>query len=85
MLAMHYGRSESYLSMRFKEKVGMTFSAYVEQMRIQLASRMLAESGSSITEISERVGYSSSSAFGRAYKRVMGCTPSEYQTRLADQ
>ena len=85
MLAMHYGRSESYLSMRFKERVGMTFSAYVEQMRIQLASKMLAESGSSITEISERVGYSSSSAFGRAYKRVMGCTPSEYQTRLADQ
>ena len=71
--------------MRFKEKVGMTFSAYVEQMRIQLASRMLAESGSSITEISERVGYSSSSAFGRAYKRVMGCTPNEYQARLGEE
>ena len=85
MLAMHYGRSESYLSMRFKEQVGMTFSAYVEQMRIQLASKMLAESGSSITEISGRVGYSSSSAFGRAYKRVMGCTPSEYQATLGGE
>lgn len=85
MLAMHYGRSKSYLSMRFKEKVGMTFSAYVEQMRIQLASRMLAESGSSITEISECVGYNSSSAFGRAYKRVMGCTPSEYQASLGGE
>jgi len=85
MLAMRYGRSESYLSVRFKEKAGMTFSNYVEQMRVRLASEMLAERGSSITEISERVGYNSSSAFGRAYKRVMGCTPSEYQAMLSEE
>ena len=85
MLAMRYGRSESYLSVRFKEKAGMPFSTYVENMRIRLANDMFAEGGGSITEISERVGYNSPSAFGRAYKRVMGCTPSEYQARIAEE
>lgn len=84
MLAMRYGRSESYLSVRFKEKAGMPFSSYVENMRIRLANEMFAAGNGSITEISERVGYNSPSAFGRAYKRVMGCTPSEYQAKIAE-
>lgn len=44
----------------------------------QSLTASMCENGGNITEISERVGYNSPSAFGRAYKRVMGFTPSEY-------
>lgn len=79
MLAMRYGRSESYVSQRIKKLIGQPFSSYLEQLRIAQAKALLEEGKLGIAEIGEQVGYNSASAFGRAYRRVVGCTPSEYQ------
>lgn len=80
-LAGRYGRSESYVSLRIKEILGKSFSGYLEELRVNAANRLLEEEKLSIKEIAEAVGYNSASAFGRAYKRVTGITPSEYQTQ----
>lgn len=80
-LAIQYGRSESYVSLRLKEILGESFSGYLEKLRVNAANRLLEEDRYSIKEIAEMVGYNSASAFGRAYKRVTGITPSEYQTQ----
>ena len=37
MLAQHFGLTEPYLSKRFKQHVGVNFSAYLEQQRISRA------------------------------------------------
>lgn len=78
MLAMQYGRSESYVSSRLKGILGQSFSTYLEKLRVQEANHLLQETGLTISEISSRIGYNSPSAFGRAYKRVMGLTPTDY-------
>ena len=53
----------------------------MEQLRVNRANELLAQGKMRITAISLAVGYNSPTAFGRAYKRVTGITPSEYLLR----
>ncbi len=78
-LSMHFGMTESYLSVFIKQLIGETFSSYLENLRIREANRLLQDPRLSITEISALVGYDSSTSFGRAYKRVMGYSASQYR------
>lgn len=78
-LALHFGVTGSYLSTIFKKQMGTTFSAYLEQVRIQHAERLLGERKLTIDEIAARVGYTNSDSFRRAYKRARGISPSQYK------
>lgn len=78
-LALHFGVTGSYLSTIFKKQMGTTFSAYLEQVRILHAERLLGERRLTIDEIVERVGYTNSDSFRRAYKRARGISPSQYK------
>ena len=76
MLAQHFGLTEPYLSKRFKQHVGVNFSAYLEQQRISRAHELLRTTGMSVQAISDSVGYANIRSFRRAYIRVVGCPPS---------
>lgn len=76
-VAAQFDMSEVYLSNFFKEQVGENFSEYVERLRIQTASELLTQSKISIEDIAARVGYNSSHAFRRAFKRCKGILPTE--------
>ncbi|MBO9605643.1 MAG: helix-turn-helix domain-containing protein [Paenibacillaceae bacterium] len=78
-VASHFNVSESYLSQFFKEQSGETFSSYVEQLRLSLARRLIAEGALSIERIAEQAGYNSTHSFRRAFKRVVGVSPSSYK------
>lgn len=78
-LALHFGVTGSYLSTVFKKQMGTTFSAYLEQVRIQHAERLLQERKLTIDEIATHVGYTNSDSFRRAYKRARGVSPSQYR------
>lgn len=78
-VASHFNVSESYLSQFFKEQSGETFSSYVEQLRLSLARRLIAEGTLSIERIAEQTGYNSTHSFRRAFKRVVGVSPSSYK------
>jgi AraC-like DNA-binding protein len=43
-----------------------------------LAGDRLASSGDPMSVIALSLGYESESAFGKAFKRVMGCSPRQY-------
>jgi AraC-like DNA-binding protein len=55
-----------------------TFSALVEEARINAAALELLRPGVTIKEAGAKLGYSEVSAFHRAFKRWMGITPGEY-------
>ena len=78
MVSRHFGLSEGYLSILFKEKFGVNFGDYLEDLRMKEACRLLKE-GVKVSEISERTGYNSVQSFRRAFKRVTGVSPSEYR------
>ncbi len=59
---------------------GKTFSQKLTEARMAAASQYLLTTGLSVTEISERLGFSSIEHFSAAFRRAMGCSPRQYRT-----
>ncbi|MCA8233149.1 AraC family transcriptional regulator [Burkholderia cenocepacia] len=71
--------SRSTFALHFKRRLGFGPLEYVLRWRIQLAMRELRRSNASISAIAQRLGYDSDSAFGHAFKRIVGCSPRAYR------
>ena len=77
-LAAHAGMSRTVFAQRFKEAVGTTPMEYLARWRMTLAGERLRQPGESIYAIASSLGYESESAFGKAFRRVMGCSPRQH-------
>lgn len=77
-LAQRAGMSRSVFALRFKERVGTSAMEYLTRWRMLRAADTLANTGDSVSAIAQSLGYDSESAFGVAFKRVMGCSPRQY-------
>jgi AraC-like DNA-binding protein len=77
-LAERVGMSRSIFALKFKETVGETPMEYLTRWRMLLAGDRLKTAGDSLSDIAQSLGYESESAFGKAFKRVMGCSPKQY-------
>jgi len=77
-LAGRSGMSRSIFAVRFKEAVGETPIEYLTRWRMMLAADRLKRSNDGIAAIASSLGYESESAFGKAFKRVMGRSPRQY-------
>ena len=77
-LAECAGMSRSTFALRFKEKVGTSAMEYLTQSRMLRAADQLLHSSDTVSAIALSFGYESESAFGLAFKRVMGCSPRRY-------
>ncbi|CQR51650.1 response regulator [Paenibacillus riograndensis] len=67
--------NRSYLSRLFREVSQMSFTEFVLYEKTELAIVMM-QSGKSLTEISEKLGYLNLSSFTRMFKKVRGASPS---------
>lgn len=74
----------TYLSHMFAEKTGISYSAYIRQVRIGKARELLTDGRYSITEIASLSGYNDTSQFIRVFKQEMGTTPKKYRERLVE-
>lgn len=72
-------RPEKYISQLFKEVTGVNYSDHLVKIRMDQAALLLKNSGDTVDEIAARVGYNSSHSFRRAFKRLMGISPSAYR------
>jgi len=63
----------------FKKKTNLTFMEYVKNVRIGLATKLLAETDKQITQICYECGYKNLANFNHYFKVVMKKTPSEYR------
>jgi AraC-like DNA-binding protein len=77
-LAKGAALSRSTFFERFTQTLGMAPMTYLLAWRMALAKNMLRRQEASITEIAQRVGYSSASAFSVAFARYTGCAPARY-------
>ena len=64
-----------------KSKTGLTYSAYVQQIRLERAEHMLTASDRSIEEISEMAGYHNKGYFYKIFQEKYGMTPAKYRKR----
>ncbi len=82
-LAQVAGMSRSSFAVRFKETVGEPAMDYLTRWRMMLAADRLANGGAPIAVVAPTVGYESESAFGAAFKRVMGYSPRQFAKATA--
>ena len=75
--------SESYFMNRFKEYVGLSAIEYISHFRIEKACKELAGTKKSVMEIAFECGFSNLSNFNRQFRRIAGCSPTEYRKRQA--
>lgn len=71
--------SESYFSHLFKEKCGVNFSVYLEDLRLNEAARLIRDTDCSISELYMKVGYNNPGSFRRAFKKKFGVLPSAFK------
>lgn len=76
-LAASVAMSRSAFSKRFKSLVGLAPLDYLLRWRMRLARNALRR-GSTVATVASKVGYSSESAFGHAFKRIYGIAPRRY-------
>jgi AraC-like DNA-binding protein len=77
-LAERVGMSRSIFALKFKETVGETPMEYLTRWRMLLAGDRLKSSDDSLSVIALSLGYESESAFGKAFRRIMGCSPRQH-------
>ncbi len=70
--------NECYLKKGFKEMFGCSIFDFVQQERIKKAKQLLVEKKLSVQQIALELGYSNTSNFTNAYKRITGYAPSEW-------
>lgn len=75
--------SKRTLQRRLAEQ-GTCYSEALDQVRFDVAKRLLLDGHKSITEISKLLGYSHVTHFSRAFRRIAGITPHLYAHRASD-
>ena len=64
-----------------KEELGLTFTSYLNKLRLTEAARLLAETAEvNVSEIAYAVGYNNVPYFNKLFKQVYGCAPKTFKT-----
>jgi len=74
--------SAFYFCKMFKKATGLNFTNYVSRVRIEKAKNLLLNRNLRVSEIAYEVGFQSLTHFNRAFKRIMGQSPTEYRSQL---
>ena len=79
-LAHDVALSRSVLAERFNDLVGMPPMHYLAHWRMQIAAGLLA-GNANIATVAAETGYGSEAAFSRAFKKMVGVSPSAWRER----
>lgn len=80
--AVHMSRSA--FSARFTQLVGRSPLQHLTRWRMNVAGTWLREEGATLEQCAERLGYESSAAFSRAFKRVVGMSPGAWRKAASE-
>lgn len=78
-VAKKFYLNSSYLSRLFREKTGLTFTAYLNKQRVINAIKMLSSTDKTITDIALLNGFASSNSFCKVFKANLGTSPLKYR------
>lgn len=77
--AKELGYHPSYIWRVLKNTRDITFTDYIAEQKLHIATRLLEETELSVAEIAERLSYSNAQNFIRLFKKHMGITPGQYR------
>ena len=79
VLAEEFHLNGQYISQLFKNEIGVNFLAYLTNIRMEKAKKLLLTTSLSIAEVSEQSGYGDYRVFTKVFKKNEGITPSQYR------
>ena len=80
-ISQHFSLSSRTLIRKFKSNLGITPSAYLQEVRIDAARKILVQTKKTVDEITAAVGYEDVSSFTKLFKRKTGLSPINYRAR----
>lgn len=72
----------SMFSHEFKKYCGMNFVAYLKEVRLRMAMRLLEETDQKVADIGAAVGFENDKHFLKSFRNYCGVTPSEYRRSM---
>jgi AraC-like DNA-binding protein len=81
-LAKIAGISRATFNRRFLALVGQSPRAYMVELSLQEAGRLLARTDMSLAEVARKTGYENEYSFSKAFRRVKGTSPGRYRARV---
>lgn len=82
-LAARVGMSERSFVRHYRTQTGTTPAKAIEQLRIEAARRLLADSSQPIKRVAARCGFGSEETLRRSFLRGLGVTPMAYRERFS--
>lgn len=79
--ARECGLSSSHFMRWFRQMIGSSFTAYLNERRLAAAAGLLKQTDATILTIAEQVGFENLSNFNRQFKARYGMTPRRYRSR----
>lgn len=71
-----------YLSRFFKKHMGVTFTNYLVNLRIEKSKEILLDTNFTVKQVANQIGYINVSYFIKCFKQAEGLTPSMYRKRF---
>ncbi|MGM9538657.1 MAG: helix-turn-helix domain-containing protein [Candidatus Onthomonas sp.] len=84
ILAEEFHLNPQYISQLFKNEIGVGFLAYLTNIRMEQAKKLLLSTSLSIAEVAEQSGYGDYRVFTKVFKKAEGITPSQYRREFLD-
>lgn len=84
-IASHFYLSREYFSRFFKQNMGVTFSRYVNQVRLMHIYQDICNTSDGILELAEKHGFTNYKLFSKMFQETYGCTPREVRRRLKER
>ena len=78
----HLNINKSYFCTIFKSDTGMTFSNFLNRIRIEKSKQYLKNSQYSILEVALAVGFNNHNYYSSIFKKFNGTTPLEYRQSI---
>jgi len=82
MVAKNVFVSGYYLSHLFRDEMNMTFSDYVNKVRMEAAVKLMKERRLSISDIAIKTGFKEAGYFSKIFKKYHGISPKKYMDLL---
>lgn len=76
-IAKMFNYSESYFSRLFKRRMGISFSKYIADKKMEKATQLVTFTDEKIENICLKVGYKDKTQFYKTFRRYTGTTPQQ--------
>ncbi len=74
--------SQGYFTRAFRDETGLSPMAFLMQIRVEHACKLLEKNDIKVSGVADMVGFSSPQRFNAAFRKHIGCTPMEYRRQV---